>query len=332
MKNTFFFVALLFLVACSETKPNQVKDQSKAEFSKLDSLNELIRDKPNELSLFLERAKISRDSLDLNSAYQDIDIVIGMDSSNAMAYLLKAQFLFDEGKIKTSHTAVTKSLSLDDNSIEGYTLLSKIYLLVKNHEESILAADEVLKRDLYNAQAYYLKGFNFKEAGYTTKAVSSFLTATEQDPDYYEAWMELGMLFGLTRHPNTEFYYDNALRIQTESTEALYNQALFFQEAGKEEDAIQNYRLMNALDSTDYRPFYNIAYVFLVKKEQYDSAGYYFQESLKLNGENPDAYYNLGLSQELEGNMSEAINSYRKALEVLPNHDLAARALQRIMG
>jgi tetratricopeptide (TPR) repeat protein len=49
-------------------------------------------------------------------------------------------------------------------------------------QEAINEINEVLKLEKSNPKAYYLKGVIYKESGDTSLAVSSFMTAIEQDP------------------------------------------------------------------------------------------------------------------------------------------------------
>lgn len=321
----------LCLLSCSE--PDQKLVPLAEKTSALDSLNALLVEQAQNKELYLERAKLLyQNANDLQSAFEDLDRVYKLDSMDFRSFYYRALWNFEQKKVQLAHDQAFRALDKNPDHIESFLLLSKIYFLVQNYEESILKADEVLKRDLYHSEAYFLKGMSFKEAGDTAKAVSSFLTATEQNPDYYEAWMELGLLFGSVANPNTAAYYDNALRIDPNSLEALYNQALFFQDSKQVSNALANYRRMLAIDSLDTRAYYNSGYVHLVYLENFDSANYYFNRVIVLDPQDADAIYNKALSLELSSRLDSAVLYYRKTLKVVPNHDMAARALQRILG
>ena len=60
-------------------------------------------------------------------------------------------------------------------------------MLVEEYESSFRYLNEALKVDIHSATAYRLKGFNYKYAGDTVNAVSSFQTAIEQDPNDYDS-------------------------------------------------------------------------------------------------------------------------------------------------
>lgn len=54
-----------------------------------------------------------------------------------------------------------------------------------------------------------------------------------------------------------------------------------------------------------------------------------FEESLRLN-ESPKGYYNLAVIYESVGRIDEAVREYRMALELDPNYERAAKALERL--
>jgi len=223
----FYAVFVVAIMSSCQGSKSDIGPVHSNDMSAIDSLNRLIIDNPNGKDLYLSRALVNyQEELDEESAFKDLDLVQKLDSSDARPHYYRALWNLDDRKIEKANSELEIAIGKDPDYIDAYLLQSRIYFFVQNYEQSILSADQALKRDLYNAEAYFLKGLSFKEAGDTTKAVSSFLTATEQDQNFYDAWMELGLLYGLVNHENTEFYYDNALRINPESTEALYNQAL----------------------------------------------------------------------------------------------------------
>jgi len=57
-----------------------------------------------------------------------------------------------------------------------------------------LFADELLRINKNNADAYFFKGMIFKSLEMKNKSISNFQTCVEQDPTYYNAYMQLGLL------------------------------------------------------------------------------------------------------------------------------------------
>ena len=86
----------------------------------------------------------------------------------------------------------------------------------------------------------------FKEVGDTAKAVSSFQTAVENNPDYYEAYLQLGMLYYSILDPLALNYLDNAINLNPKSVIGLYTKAMYFQKTDDIDMAIKKMVNSNA--------------------------------------------------------------------------------------
>src|SRR5947207_7795453 len=116
----------------------------------------------------------------------------------------------------------------------------------------------------------------FKETGDTTHAVSSFQTATEQNPEYYDAFIQLGNLFSLKKNNLALQYYDKALELKRNSPEALYGKAMFFQE-NEETDTAEVLYLKILESAPDYKDaLFNLGYINLIYKNDLGKAIEYF--------------------------------------------------------
>ena len=70
-------------------------------------------------------------------------------------------------------------------------MIARIYLYVGKHKEAIGFSNELLKIDIHNSDAYFIKGYAFKEMGDTIRSISTFQTALEQNPDMNNALCSL---------------------------------------------------------------------------------------------------------------------------------------------
>src|SRR5204863_8321405 len=134
-----------------------------------------------------------------------------------------------------------KSIALDPKNITAELKLAELFLLLKKYQQSLDHADNALRIDKTNAKAYFIKGFMFKETGDTARAISSFQTAVEQNPGYFDAYIQLGNL--LTRKKNNLAlnYYDHALQLNKDAPDALYGKAMYYQENDSVEAAEKIY-------------------------------------------------------------------------------------------
>jgi len=71
---------------------------------------------------------------------------------------------------------------------------------------------------------------------------------------------------------------------------------------------------------------------FYFLNEKYDEAIRKFKEAVKIDEKNTEIYYNLGIVYESKNLPDEASQMYTKALELNPDHQLASKHLEKIVG
>lgn len=297
------------------------------------NLNEKIRNNIDDASLYHERAKHYAQLGDWNFAYQDIMRALNLDSKNCDYNVTYAEFYVTQNKLPEAQEVLENILRVNDACVDGYIGLADIYLYKRDNNNSIKYLDEALKRDIHNAEAYFKKGINFMELGDTVKAISSIQTAVEQDPEFYDGFVQLGVLMAQKRDPLAEQYYKAALRLDSSSLEVLYNLGMYYQEVDKLNDAIDVYTKLTKKNPGFKEAYFNLGYIHMVLLEVYRPAISYFTSAINLA---PDtyfqAYYNRGYCYELLGDIFNAEKDYKKALEIRPDYTLAAKGIGRLKG
>ena len=168
------------------------------------------------------------DSTDFNEAY-DLERRIASDPGNAGLYLRKAQLMLDEGNVESSMQAIRSAILLDSTK-QGYyhflanllvggrefdraraalrtarriapedalttIKLGELWAMEGNNDSAFYYINEGLRIDITNPYAYYLKGLLYKKLNNRARSISSFQTAIEQDPSYYEAYVGTWIVF-----------------------------------------------------------------------------------------------------------------------------------------
>lgn len=208
--------------------------------------------------------------------------------------------------------------------------LGEFYMYAENYEEAFVYINNCLKQDVYNAEAYFLKGMIYKSLKDTAKAVSSFQTCVEQNPDYYDAHLQLGLIYASVYNDLALAYYDNAIEIRPKSVEALYNKALYFQSIKQFTEADNLYKEILEKDPNYYIAFYNMGFLRLVYSDDYDSAAHLFTLAIEKDPNYFEAYYNRGYAFELMEQKDKALLDYKKALNIKPDFTLAAKGISRL--
>ena len=210
-----FISAELFFQSCKQpVKEEEKSDSTAIKQSDLGKLNDEIVSNPGNSDLYAKRAVIFLQKNNLKQAYDDISKAVSIDSMNESYYLLLADISFKGLLIQQSINAFGKAILLKPDDLQAHLKYSELLLYLKAYEKCLLEADMALKIDKHTPKAYFIKGFAYKETGDTARALSSFQTSVELDPDYYDAYIQLGNIESKRMHPVALQYYNNALRIQ----------------------------------------------------------------------------------------------------------------------
>ena len=327
MKNTLYLLLLISIVGCGETKTIV----EEAYENPVDSISAIIKGDQGNSDLYFERSKAYFQLGDVPASLSDVGRALSLDSSKADYYIFLASLKIINKQSRESRDALLKAYEINPDNVDVLVKLGELYMLVDDYANSFKYLNEALRVDVNNATAYRLKGFNYKYAGDTVKAVSSFRTAIEQDPEDYDSYLQLGLLFSIPLEPIALDYYNNALRVKPNSLEVMYAKAFHLQRAGEVRSAIRLYDEIIELNPNYFNAHYNKGYIYLEYLAKYDSASMAFTESINYGPEKYfQALYNRGLAKERADFTTEALEDYKMVLEMNPQYDLAAMAISRI--
>ena len=314
-----------------------------SEQQKIELLNNEIRENPDSPNGYFKRSKYYLEIGETQKAREDINMCINMSPETSIFYQEKAKLLYNLAEFDNCEQYAMKSIELDSTAKESHLLLGKIYMAIPNYGKAMDQFNAALKIDKFYAEPYFYKGLTFARAGDTINAVSSFITATEQFSDYYEAYIELGILY--SNHDGEDkkralLYFDNALQIEPNSIEALLAKGIFLQNNQSLELADSCYNLILNLQPDFEVAYYNKGYIHLLTyhnewdKEKNDSvlalAIKDFTSAVNINSQYVQSYHKRGVCYELMGDTLSAKLDYSTALKIDPFFDLSEYALKSI--
>lgn len=332
MRSTVFLLLFpLLFIACG-TDPST--DSSSVEEGMKDltipEIEKRILADPANASLFALRAKAYERIDSTRLAVNDWGRAIMLDSLNAHWRIGLGDLYFRKVKLPEAEEHFGAAIRLDPKGTEGLSKLSEVYLVQLRFKEAMALANDALRIDPNDAELYNLKGWIHRTAGDTALAISSYQTAVEQDPDYYDALISLGILHADRRNPLAIQYYDAALQVRPRSVEALYNKGIFAQEAGNDSVALACYARIKEIEPNYPLAFYNTGYVLLEHQQRVIDARREFAEAIKLLPDYTQAYFSRGVTYEQEGILDSALLDYRQALRLDPSYTDAAMGLERL--
>lgn len=324
-----------FLVGCGPTEKeiqekvsNQVEQMQISDAQRLKLLNDSIIQSPNNAILYSNRAKYYTSKGNLVDAIADYQRAFLIDTTKVGYLLSQAELYMQQGNLGEAKRATNRAL-LQGANVKAHLINAELYAMVKNYEGTISEANSALKIDVYNDRAYFLKGLAYKDLGDTSTAISSLLTCVEQNPQNFHGHLLLGVLNAAKGDSIAISYYNNALKIDSNSVEALYNKALFIQN-NMPYEALSIYDKIQLKRPDYFEAQFNTGYVHLVVLNNPEQAVSYFESAFKLRPGFYRALYNAAYCYELMQNQTQALQLYKDVLKMKPDFTLAAEGLNRL--
>jgi tetratricopeptide (TPR) repeat protein len=328
--NQFVFVILIssfFLISCNPKKNTEKYTQLPKDLA---DLCIQIDNNPLNADLYTKRAEYYITKKQIDSAFKDGFKALQLDSSNSKRYCFLSDIYFMKGDFDASEDLLERAFSKNPNDAEAILKLAELNLYYKRYKEMNDYIDKVLTIDQRNPKAHLIKGFGLIEQTDTVSAVREFQLSVDQDPNYYEAYIQLGLIFHRKHNKIALDYYNNALKVRPKSTEAMYNIAMFFQDHKDYNRAIEQYKILLQIDSKNRNALHNLGWIEMEINKNYPTAVTYFSQSIQADSLFINAIYNRGVAYEKMKKYSEANLDYRKALQIDPNYDLASEAVVRL--
>lgn len=287
---------------------------------------------PNNGDLFAERARLQerRDSAQL--AVNDWQRAITLDPGNPDHHIALADLYYRMLRLDEVEEHLKEAARLAPEDSEPRSKLAEVKLLQREYQEAMDLVNEALRLDVNHAKGYFLKGWIYKETGDTLTAISSYRTATEQDPMYFDPFLHLGVLHAERHDPLAMQYYNSALQLRPNSVEALYGLGMYAQEHGMDSLALACYDRIKQVEPANPLPWYNTGFILLEHAKDPPAAREQFAQAIRLLPTYSEAYYNRGLAYEREGVLDSALADYQRARALDPGADLPALGLGRLQA
>lgn len=319
-----FFLSIIFISfsSCGSDVP--------VDYSTKEQISTALIANPNNPEALHARAKMYIKESKVDSALIDILDALDQDSSKSEYFVTLGDVYLIKNQTRYTRQALEKAIKLEPDSKNAHMKLAELFLYVEMRQEAMNEINEVLKRDKNNPKAYYLKGILYKESGDTSLAISSFLTTTEQDPNYLLAFEQLGLIFANSGNPRAINFYETAIKLDPKNSLTRYNLGMFYQENGAFDKASEVYKSLIANDPKFSNAYYNLGFIEIEFNQNAKAAMPYFVDAEKSNPSFAAAIYMQGVCSEKLGSKQDAITSYKRCLKINPKFELASDGLKRL--
>lgn len=298
--------------------------------AKINYYTGIIASQPNNANAYWNRGKLEMQNKSFGPALNDLSKAAMLDSTKSDYLYSLANIDFITGHTHEAKDAFLVSIRLNPKNTDALLKLAELYFYVKKYADAIELIDQALKVNPYIARAYFLKGMIFIEKHDTNLAISSIQTAVEQDPDYFDGYMELGLLFANKGNSIALSYYNDAINLQPQNPEPYYDKGMFYQFGGDYDDAIKSYKELLVIDSVYKNAYYNLGVIYNVNKADYAQSLIYFNKAIKCDTAYYMAYYGRGNCYEMLKQPDKALADYMHAYRINPEFKAAGEAYNRL--
>lgn len=355
MKNMILFLLLSVAVVvgfnscsqCNKPKEAPVPVQDTTANGKITAVNEEIKKDSLNPFLYYKRAHIYDHNDDLKHATDDMFIALSLDSVRPEFYLYAAELFKKSGEPKRGIALMDKAIVIDSMNTDLYVKAAELAYIDTTIKGNYLVAlsylNAAILKNPQNADIYFYKGNVFKEMQDTNRAISSFQTATELNPKFYNAYVQLGLLLAQKKDKNAEKYLDNAIKISDKPEDALYAKANILKEtalgleASKQDvkaiekfnQAIETYKKVIEVNYTNVESYMGIGFSYY-EMDSVEEAYKYYGLAAKLEPAYAGAYFSKGLCAEDLGRKKEAMDLYQTCLSLDPKFTRAQEHLKKL--
>ena len=294
MKTTHFFfllAGLTLLAACGQDNGKGEENQQAINNTdpSISQLNLLIEETPEDPELYYQRAQLYYELEGYDEAIQDVQMALSFDSINPNYLHLLADAYLDYYQSFRALKTMEQAAALHPQRIPTLLKLTEFQLILTQSEQALKTLDKIREIDPQNPEMFYMGGMVFEDLGDIDKAIGSYQSAVEINPELIEAWIQLGKLWALKEEPIAIQFFDNALRVDSIGLTALHEKA---------------YYLSNTLN--DLEGALALYKKIIIHHPQY-----------------PDAYFNSGLLYMDMGDIDQAMQQFELNIQVDPTFALA---------
>jgi len=358
MRKSLFFLILIagiatglsFFSSCKWcNKPVETVNADSVAIPQLDALNEEIKKDSLNPYLYFKRAQLYEANNDFKSASTDMFLALTLDSLRPEFYLYAAELFKKTADPQRGLALMQKAIITDSLNINYYVKAAELAYIdttIKgNFKIALDYLNTAIEKDPQNADIYFYKGTIFKEVGDTLKALSAFQTATELNPKFYNAYVQIGLLLKSRKNKNAEKYFDNAIKVSEKPEDALYAKANLLKEEGVRlydsnretqavavlSKAVEQFKKVIEVNHKNVEAYMGAGFCYY-QMDSVEEAYKYYELATKVEPAYAGAYFSKGLCAEDLGKKKEAMALYQNCLNIDPSFKRAEEHLQKLQA
>lgn len=275
----------------------------------LAQINQFIIQNPQDAKLFRIRSQILLDSGRYKEALSDGKRALSLAPEDLYNFVVVAKAHRSLGHIDSALSACATAEKEGFSDPDNFLLMGDLYLIIRQYGKSMEYLNRALKLAPFEPRIYFLKGVAFWETKDTSKALSNWQTAIEQDPSYADGYIRLANYYMAAKQFSTaEQYLRSGIRLRPRDAFLNLNMGIFLSFKGFADSAISSYETCLSIDPNLALAQANLG---LLKsdKMEYEQAKILLEKALPSDPKNTTLIYKLGqcylATQELEKAQAE---------------------------
>lgn len=330
MRITFFSILTLFsffFTSCENEKTTSQKT--------ITDIDSLFVAYPDSVPVLIAHGNMLLKKYNYNKALEDGAKAYRLEPKNLEARMLYAMALNNRASRTTTDVETAQGhfayiIRKEPKNLAALVALATTYAQQGDNENAFKFINDALRIDVKYRDAYVLKGSIYLSLGNVALAKSSYQTAIDQDPEFYEAYTRLGLIYQDEKDKLCIEYFITAAELKPNSIETLYHLAYAYQEFDEDEKALEVYRKMEKKDKSFTPSLFQQGWIKQFHQNQPDSAIIFYNECLQREPRYVEAWHNLGLIYETKGEKYEAIKYYKRAVKYDKKFQLSIDAVKRL--
>ena len=291
-------------IDCTYSLPNLAK------------INQFIIADPEDGKLYRIRSQILLDSGQLEYALSDAKRALSLNPQDLYNFVVVGKAHRALGQIDSALSACITAEKLGFSDPDNFLLLGDLYLVVRQYDKSLEYLNKALKMAPFEPKIYYLKGVLFWEKNDTTKALSSWQTAIEQDATYGDGYARLASFYiSKKEYSVAEQYLRSGLRLKPNDAFLNYDMGVYLTYKGFPDSAVNAYQSALRINPKLYLAQENLGYL-LFNKGSYSEATVLFETALKQDLKNSTLIFFLARSYQFTGNLIKAEAEFLKVINL----------------
>ena len=273
---------------------------------------------------------------DLQNAVTQLQTVVTRAPANFVAHYNLGRGLAEKGDIEPARAQFNEALRLRPDYTPARLALAQIQLSKGEFEPALKTADDILSYDRGSAKAHLIQSSAYLRMGQPAKAKDALKQILDRNPNSEEAMMQMGVvLVAEQKYKEAEEAFRKCYDLNPANAAGLLGMTEVMMAEKQPDRALQ--ALRTEIQKYPTRQEFHLALGnLLVRAGKYDAGIAEFTALLdkadRKSATAADLYVRLGETQILNQNLPAAIESLKKAHDILPNNSLILNTLASVLA